>query len=548
LKTLPDLVRKERQLDQALRTMGEAGDRLKRGDRPEDVALRFSATLDPVSIYQGQPPEQPMLLEGAFLDSLFKRTAGTVLGPRVLHDSVFVVRVAEVNDRFQPPYEAVRSMAHAEAEKKRQEETEHEAQSYFESHKDLYRTPQRWAFDYVLFRKMKPDSAPVPEDSIRAYYDQHPLEFTIPGKAGVRHILIGFRPGDGPGARSAARTKALEILRRVKGGENFESLAKEFSDDRGSAARGGDLGETTRGQLPKEFGDAAFALKPGEIGPLVETKFGFHVIRLESLTPPRLRSLDDSREEIRGVLGESVVDSLARTQAEAFAERAAKPGARFEDLAKPYGGSSSAGPLARQEPVPGLGVIPGLESEIGSLPEGGVSRPIAIEGGYLVARLVRSVAPRPATYGEVKEEAVRDSQNERKRALIASIDLALKRELKAGKDLDALALPLGGLRPSRSFPRHGPIPEFARDSILARDSTFYEEIFSSRPGTTLKPRAGALGTVYAAVDSVATLSPKEYAEHRAELKEELFEQRSAAWTERLRARAKIQLLRKDLKL
>jgi parvulin-like peptidyl-prolyl isomerase len=548
LKSLPDLVRKERRLDQAFKTMGEAAERLKRGDRPEEVGRRFSAALDPVSIYQGQPPEQPLLLEGAFLDSLFKRSAGTVLGPRVLRDSVFVVRVGEVNDKFQPPYEAVRGMAHAEAEKKRQEETEREAESYFESHRDLYRTPQRWTFDYVLFRKMKPDSAPVPEDSIRVYYDQHPLEFTIPGRARVRHILTGFRPGDGPGARSAARTKALEILRRVKAGENFESLAQEFSDDRTSASRGGDLGEITRGQVVKEFGDAAFALKPGEISPLVETQYGFHIIRLESLTPQRLRSLDETRDEIRGVLGESVVDSLARMQAEAFAERAAKPGARFEDLAKAHGGASSAGPLARQEPVTGLGVVPGMESEIGALPEGGVSRPIAIEGGYLVARLVHSVAPRPAAFEEVKEEAVHDSQNERKRALIASIDSALRRELREGKDLEALALPLGGLRLSRSFPRRGPVPEFARDSILARDTTFYQEIFASRPGTTLKPRAGVLGIVYAAVDSVATLGPKAYAEHRAELKEELFEQRTAAWTDRLRARAKIQLLRKDLKL
>jgi ribosomal protein L29 len=300
------------------------------------------------------------------------------------------------------------------------------------------------------------------------------------------------------------------------------------------------------GSPERDLIEQAFAT--GEIGPLVETEFGFHIIRLESLTPQRLRSLDESREEIRTVLGESVVDSLARTEAEAFAKRAAKPGERFEDLAKAHGGVSSAGPLTRQEPVAGLGVIPGMESEIGSLPQGGVSRPIAVEGGYLVARLVRSIPPRPATYGEVKEEAIRASQNERRRALVESIDSALQRELRSGKDLETLALPFGGLRLSRSFPRRGPIPEFARDSILARDSTFYGEIFASRPGTTLKPRAGAMGTVYAVVDSVATLSPKGYAEHRAELKEELFEQRTAAWTDRLRARAKIQLLQKDLKL
>jgi ribosomal protein L29 len=189
-----------------------------------------------------------------------------------------------------------------------------------------------------------------------------------------------------------------------------------------------------------------------------------------------------------------------------------------------------------------------MESEIGSLHEGGVSRPIAMENGYLVARLVRSFPPRPAAFGEVKEEAIRGSQNERRRALVASINSALQRELRAGKDLETLALPLGGLRLSRTFPRNGPIPDLARDSILARDSTFYREIFASRPGTTLKPRAGALGTVYAEVDSVSTLSPKDYAEHRAALKAEIFEQRAAAWTDRLRARAKIQLLRKDLKL
>ncbi len=548
MKTLPDLVRKERQLDLALRTMGEAAGRLRRGDRPENVAKRYGAILDPVVLYKGQPPERPSLLEGALLDSLYKTLAGTVAGPRVMRDSVFVVRVAEVNSTFQPPYEAVRSMAHAEVEERRKENTSRAAERFYEAHRDRYRAPQRWLFDYVVFHKMKPDQAPVPDDSIRVYYDQHPLEFTVPARARARHILIAFRPGDGPGARTAARKKAERVLARIKAGEDFAALARELSDDRGSAAQGGDLGEITRGQVVKEFGDAAFALKPGELSPVVETQFGFHVVRMESLTPQRLRSLEECRTEIKGVLGESIVDSLARSAAASFVESASMPGARFEDLAKAHGGASSSGPVGPREPVPGVGALPDLEGTIGSLPEGGVSRPIPIEGGFLVARLTRALPPRPATFGEVKAQAVEDMQAERKGLVADSLRTALERELRSGGDLDTLALPLGGLRLSRTFPRRGPVPELARDSLLARDSTFYREIFSARPGAVLKPRRGAMGTVFAVVDSISAPSPKQYAEHREELRQELFEQRTAAWTDRLRARARIEILRKDLKL
>jgi peptidyl-prolyl cis-trans isomerase D len=548
VKTLPDLVRKERQLDAAFRTMAEALERIRHGERPEEVARRYGATLEQVSIYQGQPPTTPSLLEGALLDSLYKTSAGSVAGPRVLRDSVFVARVTDLNDRFEPPFAAIRPMAHAEVAERRRQEVERAAQGYFEAHRDRYRSPQRWIFDYVVFHKMKPDSVPVPEDSIRVYYEQHPLEFTVPARARVRHILVSFRPGDGAGARTAARQRALEALKRAKAGEDFAALAKEYSDDRASAAQGGDLGEVTRGQVVKEFADAAFALKPGELSPLVETQFGFHVIRLDGMTPSRVRPLEDCRAEIHSVLGESRVDSLARSQAVRFAESASRPDARFEELAKAHGGAQSSGPVGLHEPVPAIGAIPDMEKAIGSLPPGGVSQPIPIEGGFLVARLARSVEPRPATFAEVKDQAVQDMQTERRRAVADSVALVLGAELKEGKDLETLALPLGGLRRSRNFPRTGPVPDLARDSLLARDSTLYDEIFRSHPGTTLKPHAGSMGMLFAVVDSVTTLSPAQYAEHKEELRQELFEQRTAAWTERLRSHAKIEIRSKELKV
>src|SRR5205814_7052095 len=138
-----------------------------------------------------------------------------------------------------------------------------------------------------------------------------------------------------------------------------------------------------------------------------------------------------------------------------------------------------------------------LESRIGSLQPGAVSRPLPIQEGYLVARLTRAVPSQEAAFGEVKDQAIQDMELERRRALADSIDTAMRRDLEQGRDLETLAIPLGGLRPSRLFPRTGPVPELARDSVLARDSSFYAEIFASRSGHVLRPRAGAMGTVYA---------------------------------------------------
>lgn len=125
-----------------------------------------------------------------------------------------------------------------------------------------------------IFNKIK-----VSPEEIRDYYDNNPKAFREPEEVRASHILIKLEPNADQTQRDAALKKIKELQNRLKNGEDFASLAKEFSEGP-SKTSGGDLGNFKRGQMVKPFEDAAFALKPGEISDVVETKFGYHLIKV----------------------------------------------------------------------------------------------------------------------------------------------------------------------------------------------------------------------------------------------------------------------------
>jgi foldase protein PrsA len=103
-------------------------------------------------------------------------------------------------------------------------------------------------------------------------------------KVTASHILVAFKGARGVATnvtrgKEQARKRAQEVLKKAKAGGDFAALAKQYSDDPGSGPKGGDLGPFVRRAMVPAFSDAAFALRPGELSPIVETEFGFHVIK-----------------------------------------------------------------------------------------------------------------------------------------------------------------------------------------------------------------------------------------------------------------------------
>jgi len=153
---------------------------------------------------------------------------------------------------------------------------------------------------------------------------------TLKQAVNLRHILVNIEPSDE--AVSSARKKAEEVMVRLQAGENFDGLAKQFSDDPGSASKGGNLGMVERGSFVKEFEEAAFNLEKDEISEIVRSKFGFHIIQLLEKKGEKINT-----RHILLKIDSSTDDELAtKNRLGALKEKLAANDLTFEDAAKQY--------------------------------------------------------------------------------------------------------------------------------------------------------------------------------------------------------------------
>lgn len=169
-------------------------------------------------------------------------------------------------------------------------------------------------FREVIDREVK-SSIKIPDDEIKKFYDEHASQFDLPERIKASHILILTRD---PLTQqpytdtqlTEKRRQADKVLVRARAGDDFASLAKEFSDDPNSRDQGGDLGIFARGRMVAEFDAAAFSLEPNKISDLVTTKFGFHIIKVMEKPPARKTPFDEAKKDIETYLSTQQAQKL----------------------------------------------------------------------------------------------------------------------------------------------------------------------------------------------------------------------------------------------
>ena len=144
----------------------------------------------------------------------------------------------------------------------------------------------------------------VSDDELKSYYESHKDEFKTQDMVKARHILVRVDNSASDDEKKKAKEKTELYLKKIKDGEDFAKLASDFSDDPGSKAKGGDLGFFPRGRMVKPFDDAAFSLKPGETSGIVETQFGFHIIKVEERKDSSVESFDVVKERLKQKLSQ----------------------------------------------------------------------------------------------------------------------------------------------------------------------------------------------------------------------------------------------------
>ena len=188
--------------------------------------------------------------------------------------------------------------------------TEADLETYYKANADKFQSAERADIEYVVLNlaAVQKDIV-VPEAELKTYYEQNAARLAGLEERRASHILINADKGASAAERDAARAKAQALLAEVQKSPNqFAELARKNSQDTGSAAKGGDLDFFGRGAMVKPFEEAAFALKKGETSGVVETEFGFHIIRLTDIKQPEQKSFESQRakleQEVRAQLAQ----------------------------------------------------------------------------------------------------------------------------------------------------------------------------------------------------------------------------------------------------
>jgi peptidyl-prolyl cis-trans isomerase D len=289
---------------------------------------------------------------------------------------------------------------------------EEQLKTYYEENKGNYMTEPQVKLQFLAFPYDTAEKSAIPEEDLESFYRENLSRYANPEQRSARHILIKTSEEDSEDALAEKKTRAAQILELARTGEDFAELAKQHSEGP-SGPRGGDLGFFTRGRMVKPFEDAVFSLKEGEISDIVETQFGFHIIKLEKIEPAHTKTLEEVKGEIADLLWEQKSRELAFTQATAAYENIILAGSldKFSQ--------ESDIPVEQTEFFPrkspeksgskvGMVSNPAFLNAAFSLNRGELSSLVETPQGYAIIFAADKKEPETALYEDVKEQVRKD--------------------------------------------------------------------------------------------------------------------------------------------
>jgi peptidyl-prolyl cis-trans isomerase D len=321
--------------------------------------------------------------------------------------------------------------------------------AYYDAHKSEYMTPETVNLRYVELSLAQLESKVSVDDAqLKAFYEEQktktPDRFSQAEQRRVRHILL---PVNDPKEDAAVKLKAEGILKRAQGGEDFSKLAKEFSQDPGSAAQGGDLGWSEKKIFVGPFADAAFSMKVDEIRGPVKTQFGYHILKLDGIQPPAVKTFEQSKAELETEYKRNEAERLFNNAQDQLADAALQNATDIESVAKKAGLTvQDIANFSRNDGGGALGKVSAVIDSAFSqdVLDGRLSPIVEVEKGRgVVLRATDHKVPQQKPLEAVRADVVGAWKTQRGVELAAAAAADAAKRLNAGESWDAVAKSLG---------------------------------------------------------------------------------------------------------
>jgi peptidyl-prolyl cis-trans isomerase D len=321
--------------------------------------------------------------------------------------------------------------------------------AYYDAHKSEYMTPETVNLRYVeLSLEKLASKVSVDDAQLKAYYEEQktktPDRFLQAEQRRVRHILLSVND---PKDDAAVKAKAEGILKRAQAGEDFSKLAKEFSQDPGSAAQGGDLGWSERKIFVGPFADAAFGMKVDEIKGPVKTQFGYHILKLDGIQPPAVKTFELAKTELETEYKRNEAERLFNNAQDQLADAALQNATDIDVVAKKAGLTVQEVPeFSRGAGGGALGKVPAVIDAAFSqdVLDGRLSSLVEVEKGRgVVLRATDHKLPQQKPLETVRTETIAAWKKQRGVELASAAASDAAKRLNAGENWDAVAKSLG---------------------------------------------------------------------------------------------------------
>jgi peptidyl-prolyl cis-trans isomerase D len=366
--------------------------------------------------------------------------------------------------------------------------TDEALQAYFNEQQEVFRVPEMVALRYLQFEPQRYlESVTFEEGDLEKFYRRHLDQFEILERVKASHILVKVDENADETVRAEKRAFAEKLLEDAMAGKDFAELARANSDDKASAVKGGNLGYFTRGSMVKPFEDAAFNMNPGDISNLVETIFGYHIIKVEEYTEPGVRSLEEAIDEVKEGLRAEKARQLAFEKAMDAYNINRKTGDLAAAATANQLGLKETGPFARDGYIDGIGRNEEIINTALLLDEGTLAKPVGTEDGVILFGLKERIASHIPELAEVKDLVTAAYRAAESAKLARAAAEKLVADLRDGGKLAELAKAAGyKVEETGEFtrtyspfvPRIGTSEELAKAAFaLGEEQTVIDQVF-----------------------------------------------------------------------